>query len=113
MNSIAGGLGTLGAAAAAGSNLIFTGDNRFIKQPPFVLMTYKRGASEHPFIKPLLPAAINQLSFDFTPTGNYTQLANFDATKEATTIGVNITMQITEVTNLFSDTLFKNRAPGV
>jgi hypothetical protein len=113
LNSIAGGLGTLGAAAAAGSNLIFTGDNRFIKQPPFVLMTYKRGASEHPFIKPLLPAAINQLSFDFTPTGNYTQLANFDATKEATTIGVNITMQITEVTNLFSDTLFTKRAPGV
>ena len=107
----AGGVGA--AAAAAGGGLLFGGVNRFIKQPPFVLMTYKRGADVHPFIQPLLPAAINQLSFDFTTSGNYTQLANFDKTDEATTIGVNITMQVTEVTNLFSDTLFTKRAPGV
>jgi hypothetical protein len=112
-NSTINSLGSFAAAGATGGGLVFSGDNRFIKQPPFVLMTYRRGAEVHPFIKPLLPAAINQLSFDFTPTGNYTQLANFDNTDEATTIGVNITMQITEVTNLFSDTLFKDRAPGV
>ena len=77
------------------------------------IITYKRGAKQHPFIKPLLPAAINSINFDFTPTGNYTQLSNFDATDQATTVGVVITMQVTEVTNLFSDTLFNNPAPGV
>ena len=107
----AGGVGA--AALGAGGGAIFSGTNRFIKQPPFILMTYKRGAGTHPFIKPLLPASINQISFDFTPTGNYTQLANFGKTNEATTIGVNITMQITEVTNLFSDTMFSKRAMGI
>jgi hypothetical protein len=102
--------GVIGGLAGSG---VFNGNNRFIKQPPFILVTYKRGSSDHPFIKPLLPAAINQINFDFTPTGNYTTLANFDATDEATTIGVTITMQLTEVTNLFGDTLFNNRAPGV
>ena len=107
-----GGVQTSIIGGLAGTG-VFSGNNRFITQPPFVLFTYKRGSKDHPFIKPLLPAAINQISFDFTPTGNYTTLANFDATDEATTIGVTITMQLTEVTNLFGDTLFNNRAPGV
>lgn len=104
-----------GTAVTVGTNsgTLFSGDSRFITQPPFVLITYKRGADNHPFIQPLLPASIDQISFDFTPTGNYTTLANFDATDEATTIGVTITMQVTEVTNLFSDVLFTKRAPGV
>jgi hypothetical protein len=104
-----------GTALAAGSNLIFTGVNRFITQPPFVCVTYMRGAQVHPFIRPLLPAAINNLNFDFTPTGNYTQLANYgDAKggKMATTVGVTITMQVTEVNNLFSDTKMVERARG-
>ena len=75
-----------------------------------------RGGKEHPFIQPLLPAAINQVNFDFTPTGNYTTVGEFDVDPNeprATTVGVTITMQLTEVTNLFADKLFTDRAPGV
>ena len=72
-----------------------------------------RGADEHPFIRPLLPAAINQINFDFTPTGNYTTVGDFNGEEKATTVGVTITMQLTEVTNLFADKLFTDRAPGV
>ena len=112
IQSMIGGL--FGAVGSAGTGLatlgghVFSGDNRFIKQPPFILIKYKRGPNLHPFIQPLLPAAINSINFDFTPTGNYTQLSNFDKTKQATTVGVVITMQVTEVTNLFSDIMFDN-----
>lgn len=105
--------GGLGVAVGTNSGALFSGDSRFITQPPFILISYKRGTGNHPFIQPLLPASIDQISFDYTPTGNYTTLANFDATDEATTIGVTITMQVTEVTNLFSDVLFTKRAPGI
>ena len=97
------GLATLGTQV--GSTL-FDDKSRFITQPPFVLLTYMRGAKEHPFIQPLLPAAINQIDFDFTPTGNYTTVGDFGATGKATTVGVTITMQLTEVTNLYGDLLF-------
>ena len=104
-------LGAIGGLTQTGE--IFNTDanqaNRFITQPPFVLMTYMRGADEHPFIQPLLPAAINQIDFDFTPTGNYTTVGDFGATEKATTVGVTITMQLTEVTNLYADTLFTKR----
>ena len=104
---------TAGLAAVGGltqTGAIFNqGKDRFITQPPFILMTYMRGAKEHPFIQPLLPAAINQIDFDFTPTGNYTTVGDFGATKKATTVGVTVTMQLTEVTNLYADTLFDNR----
>ena len=104
---------TAGLAAVGGltqaESIFNEGKDRFITQPPFVLMTYMRGAKEHPFIQPLLPAAINQIDFDFTPTGNYTTVGDFGATKKATTVGVTITMQLTEVTNLYADTLFSNR----
>tara|TARA_B100001059_G_scaffold150817_1_gene150661 strand:- start:8203 stop:9252 length:1050 start_codon:yes stop_codon:yes gene_type:complete len=102
----------LGAAATAGG-LLFNSGSRFIKQPPFILLTYKRGESDHPFIKPLLPCAINQINFDFTPTGNYTTVGAFNNDPKATTVGVTITMNLTEVTNLFSDKMFTDRAPGV
>ena len=105
------GLGGIGASAAGG--VLFNDKTRFITQPPFILLTYKRGGKDHPFIKPLLPAAINQIDFDFTPTGNYTTVGDFNATNAATTVGVTITMQLTEVTNLFADKLFDDRAPGV
>ena len=104
------GLGALGTQV--GSN-IFNDSSRFITQPPFVLLTYMRGANQHPFLQPLLPAAINQIDFDFTPTGNYTTVGDFGATGKATTVGVTITMQLTEVTNLFADKLFGDRAPGI
>ena len=101
-----------GAGLTAGEVLFNSGD-RFITQPPFILLRYMRGADEHPFIRPLLPAAINQINFDFTPTGNYTTVGEFNADPKATTVGVTITMQLTEVTNLFGDKLFQDRAPGV
>ena len=105
--------GTAAGAAATAGGLLFNGDSRFIKQPPFILLTYKRGTKDHPFIKPLLPCAINQINFDFTPTGNYTTVGEFNADPKATTVGVTITMNLTEVTNLFADTMFTKRAQGV
>lgn len=100
-------------AAGASTGLLFDSGSRFITQPPFILIRYMRGADEHPFIRPLLPAAIDQVNFDFTPTGNYTTVGEFNADPKATTVGVTITMQLTEVTNLFADKLFNDRAPGV
>ena len=119
-NFVSGGLGSLmnaagtglGAGVTAGGG-IFNSGTRFITQPPFILLTYMRGADKHPFIKPLLPCAIDQISFDFTPTGNYTTVGDFNGKQIATTVGVTITMQLTEVTNLFADKLFSDRAPGV
>ena len=96
-----------GLAISAGvGNLVFSGKNRFITQPPLIHLRYMRGASEHPFIQSLMPAFINQVGFDYTPTGSYTQLSDYAtaATKTAaTTVGVNITLQLTEVTNLYRD----------
>ena len=103
-------------SGATSAGFLFNSGERFITQPPFILLRYMRGAKEHPFIKPLLPAAINQVNFDFTPTGNYTTVGEFDVDPKkprATTVGVTITMQLTEVTNLFADKLFDDRAPGV
>ena len=111
-----GGATAAGAGATAAGLLFNSDGNRFITQPPFILLRYMRGGKEHPFIQPLLPAAINQVSFDFTPTGNYTTVGEFDVDPNeprATTVGVTITMQLTEVTNLFADKLFQDRAPGV
>jgi hypothetical protein len=105
--------GSAAGAAATAGGLLFNSGSRFIKQPPFILLTYKRGADDHPFIKPLLPCAINQINFDFTPTGNYTTVGEFNADPKATTVGVTITMNLTEVTNLFADKMFTDRAPGV
>lgn len=99
--------GVTGVAGGFGvGNLIFSGKNRFITQPPLLHLRYMRGATEHPFIQSLMPAFINQVGFDYTPTGSYTQLSDYAtaATKTAaTTVGVNITLQLTEVTNLYRD----------
>lgn len=94
--------GLFGAGASAGAS-----GSRFITQPPFVMLTYMRGAKEHPFLMPLLPAAIDQINFDFTPTGNYTVVGDLGHDKKATTVGVTITMSLTEVTNLFQETATK------
>ena len=111
-----GGLLNAGATSAAGTGIVtgafFSGANRFIKQPPFIYLQYMRGLDRHPFIPSLLPAALNQVSFDYTPTGNYTVLSDFAANGDmATTIGVTITLQLTEVTNLFGDQLDKDFQP--
>jgi hypothetical protein len=114
LSSLFGAAGTFASGIGSRAAVLFGGSNRFITQPPFVLLTYKRGTSEHPFIPSLLPAAINSMSIDYTPTGNYTQLnQNAEGDNGATTVGVTITLQLTEVANLFGDTLFTNRAPGV
>lgn len=78
----------------------FNSKSRFLAQPPFILMTYKRGAGDHPFMRPLLPAALNSVSVDYTPTGNYTVMNDFDSRDKATTVAANITIQLTERTNL-------------
>ena len=94
-----GGLGGIGLAGGA----FFNGKNRFIKQPPLILLQYMRGENKHPYIQSLLPAFINQVSFDYTPTGSYTQIANYGETDKATTVGVTVTLQLTEVTNVYAD----------
>lgn len=107
--------GTAGGLLA-GSNQIFSGNSRFIKQPPFLLLTYKRGANDHPFIRPLFPAAVTALDIDYTPTGSYTVMDNFGQSSVATVVGVNITVQLTEMKNIFKEDYensFANRAPGV
>lgn len=78
----------------------FNSKSRFLAQPPFILMTYKRGAGDHPFMRPLLPAALNSVSVDYTPTGNYTVMNDFGSRDKATTVAANITIQLTERTNL-------------
>ena len=79
----------------------FGDKSRFIIQPPLVVMTYKRGAYDHPFIQPLLPAAVTNLSIDYTPTGNYTVLDNIEEWDEATTVAVSISVSLTELRNIF------------
>lgn len=95
----------LGAVALGTGSSFFSGTNRFIKQPPFIYLQYMRGAQRHPFIPSLLPASLDSVNFDYTPTGNYTMLSDLEDTKGATTVGVTITLQLTEVTNLFADQL--------
>lgn len=101
-----------GSSSAAGTDLgfqnitpngagwSFNSKSRFLAQPPFVLLTYMRGSKEHPFMRPLLPAALNSVSVDYTPTGNYTVMNDFDSTGKATTVAANVTIQLTERTNL-------------
>ena len=36
--------GTAAGAAATAAGVLFKGGSRFIKQPPFILLTYKRGS---------------------------------------------------------------------
>ena len=47
--------GTAAGAAATAAGVLFKGGSRFIKQPPFILLTYKRGADDHPFIQTTAP----------------------------------------------------------
>jgi len=98
----------LGAVALGTGEAFFSGTNRFIKQPPFIYLQYMRGSQRHPFIPSLLPASLDAVNFDYTPTGNYTTLSDLEQLNSATTVGVTITLQLTEVTNLFADQLQAN-----
>lgn len=103
INNILGVAGQAAGAVGAGSGAIFSGDSRFITQPPFIQLRFKRGADDHPYVSSLLPSAITSLSVDYTPTGNYTVLNNFGQEKQATTVATTITMTLTEIKNVFSD----------
>lgn len=104
INSLTQGIlqtaGTSLSQAAVGS-LLFSGDNRFIKQPPFIRLTFKRGSNQHPYILPTKPCAINSLSIDYTPSGNYTIVNDYGETEVATVVATNISIGITEVKNVF------------
>jgi hypothetical protein len=104
------GGGVLGALGTAGGALFSenAAENRFIKQPPFLWLEYRRGSNKHPFIQSLLPCSVNNLDIDYTPTGNYTVMDNFGENKVATVVGVNISVQLTEVTNVFSENIENN-----
>jgi hypothetical protein len=104
LNDAVSAAGLLATAAGTGG-AFFSGTNRFIKQPPFIYLQYMRGSQRHPFIPSLLPASLDAVNFDYTPTGNYTTLSDLEDIKGATTVGVTITLQLTEVTNLFADQL--------
>lgn len=99
------GAAGVGLTAAGTGTKFFSGTNRFIKQPPFIYLQYMRGPNRHPFIPSLLPASLDAVNFDYTPTGNYTTLSDLENLRGATTVGVTITLQLTEVTNLFADQL--------
>lgn len=92
-----------GGAIGTGAGAIFSGDSRFITQPPFIQLRFRRGSEDHPYVGSLLPAAITALSVDYTPTGNYTVLNNFGQEKQATTVATTITMTLTELKNVFSE----------
>lgn len=116
IKTLGGSLAGLAGASAAGVGAIFTGDSRFIKQPPFLLLKFKRGSGNHPYILPLHPCALNSMSIDYTPTGNYTVVNDFGAEEKATVVATTITLTMTEVKNVFAsdyDNKFANTAPGV
>lgn len=91
----------------------FNSKSRFLAQPPFLLLTYMRGADEHPFMRPMFPAALNSVSVDYTPTGNYTAMNDWDSRGRATTVAANVTIQLTERTNLTYEDLEKLKAAAV
>jgi len=91
----------------------FNSKSRFLAQPPFVLLTYMRGSEEHPFMRPMFPAALNSVSVDYTPTGNYTAMNDYDSRGRATTVAANVTIQLTERTNLTYEDLEKLKAAAV
>jgi hypothetical protein len=101
-------------ATAAVGNSIFAGginnstDSRFIKQPPLLRITYKRGPNQHPYILPLKPCAITNMNIDYTPTGNYTVLDNFGNETVATVVATNITLGLTEVKTIFNEDYYDN-----
>jgi len=104
--------GNTAVSAGGKAGWSFSTKSKFLQQPPLLLMTYMRGGTDHPFMRPLLPAAINSVSIDYTPTGNYTVMNNFGDTRKATTVAATITIQITERTNLTVEDLneFESKA---
>lgn len=94
---------TSGVGAAFTGSALFTGDSRFIKQPPFIRLTFKRGTNQHPYILPTKPCAINSLSIDYTPSGNYTVVNDYGQDEVATVVATTISMSLTEVKTVFEE----------
>jgi hypothetical protein len=110
------GITGLAGAGLAGAGAIFTGDNRFIRQPPFLLLKFRRGSGNNPYILPLHPCALNSMNIDYTPSGNYTVINDFGTEEKATVVATTITLSLTEIKNVFAsdyDDKFANTAPGV
>jgi hypothetical protein len=103
VNTVLGGTGGLTGAAAANSGLIFGGTDRFIKNPPHMLITYKRGSKDHPYILSPQPCVIDNIQIDYTPGGSYTMLNNFASSGEATTVSTLITLTLTETKITYQD----------
>lgn len=95
--TLAQGLGTV-LAASGGA---FTPPNRFITQPPLLMIRYKRGSDDHPYLLPLKPCVINNLDIQYTPSGNYTILNNFTEDDVATTVATTITVSLSEIKVVF------------
>ena len=99
------GLTSLLSGAAASVGGFFGGDNRFIKQPAFIQVDYKRNSNKHPFILSPKPCALQSLNIDFTPTGSYTMLDNTGTAKVATVVATTISFSLTEIKALYSEDL--------
>jgi hypothetical protein len=93
----------VGLGGAAISGAIFSGDDRFIRQPPQMKIEYRRGGSEHPYIKSPKICTIENAQIDYTPSGNYTSVNDFDAESKATTVATLITLTFTEMEIVFED----------
>jgi hypothetical protein len=97
------GAGAATLSQTAGSAGFYGGENRFIKQPPFIKVQYRRNATNHPYILNPKPCAITSLSIDFTPTGNYTVLDNFGKKQMATVVATTISFSLTEIKAMYSE----------
>jgi len=100
-SSLSGVLGNLFGGSAGNIAVTLPGGafsgGRFITQPPAFEITYYRGANLHPYIDSPERCFLESMTIDYTPTGNYTILDNFDDTKAATTVGTLITLNFTEI----------------
>jgi hypothetical protein len=103
LNTILGSAGGLAGAGAVNAGFIFSGEDRFIKNPPHLLVTYKRGSDDHPYILPPQPCIIENIQIDYTPGGNYTMLNNFASKGQATTVSTLITLTLTETKITYQD----------
>ena len=100
---IAGVVGTALGGTLSQAGVFFSGANRFIKQPPFVRVQYRRNGADHPYILNPKPCALTNLNIDFTPTGNYTVLDNFGVSQVATVVATTIQFSLTEIKAMYSE----------
>lgn len=100
---VAGVAATAFGGTLAANDLVFGGANRFIKQPPFVRVQYRRNGADHPYILNPKPCALTNLNIDFTPTGNYTVLDNFGVSQVATVVATTIQFSLTEIKAMYSE----------